>query len=545
MRADVGGFCPRTEGVAMDFAEKRYEGVNALSGLAFAVYEECGIADAVRSFAGASNRFVELAVKAAVGGMMLPFDRIPFGRYRELYASAPVDLVFGEGLELRSFHGMAFGRVLDALHGADLQGLIWRCARMCCDRYGLSSDIIHLDATNVSVYAIEDLSSGKGVSARYGGNSKTNRNDLPQYDAMAMTDGNRVIRYMRGYDGNTSDHTMNRDAVDFLRRSVDPEASTVVGDSKLASRDLIATLIDAGFAFVTKCPEGFSDRVRGDIAYSVRCGSMEPSGLGEGCGVYDTDAETVCGPLRFVAYRIPRSRSKSVKYYLEEGERRIVKTLLPLARRWFFCESDAERALAAALEALADTAYRVSGRVVRTPGPIAIGGRVLDEIWEVVVEYGFDEALAIRLADENDVQVLVTNIPRANETAERVRDGATADGVVRLYLDEYKAEHCYKMLKSGLGMDRVHLHKGARVAAMFGLCAIGGVISSVMDAVLRRGNSGHTVYRLRLRLSDTTVRVKRATGYTYIDGPPGIGSEVEELCRMLDVDPELMIARRP
>ena len=145
------------------------------------------------------------------------------------------------------------------------------------------------------------------------------------------------------------------------------------------------------------------------------------------------------------------------------------------------------------------------------------------------------------MAEGEEIQVLVTNLPRANEDAGNIRFGATADTVVRTYLDEYKPEHVFRLLKSGIGMDKVYLHRGSRVAAMFFIAGVAGTLLSVMDEMLRRGNADMTTYRMRLGLHDTTVRVKRSNGYTYIDGHPGAGAEIESYCRIFGMERELML----
>ena len=214
-------------------------------------------------------------------------------------------------------------RALDVLYGAaDLEELSWRCSEMCCEVYGLSSDIYHLDATNVPVYAVvEYLPDGGAPSAQFGGNSKTNRNDLRQYDAMAVADGNRVLRYLRTYSGNTGDAEMDADALEFLRTHIDTERSVCVADCKIVSKALVEGMCAMGLGFVSRCPEGFSEKVRETIVRSVGSPYLEESSLGEGYGTYDTDADTVCGPLRFIAYRTPKDREREVAYYREQGER--------------------------------------------------------------------------------------------------------------------------------------------------------------------------------------------------------------------------------
>lgn len=178
-----------------------------------------------------------------VGGMATPFERVALSRFDELYASAPTDLLFGEGVTPASLNGRAVSRSLDLLFGTDLEELSWQCAERCCERYGLNSDIYHMDATNVPVYAItENISAGDIPAAMFGGNSKTGRNDLRQYDAMGITDGNRILRYLRAYSGNTSDTVMDADAVAFLKEHVDPGRSCIVADCKIVTEGLIGEM---------------------------------------------------------------------------------------------------------------------------------------------------------------------------------------------------------------------------------------------------------------------------------------------------------------
>ena len=97
----------------------------------------------------------------------------------------------------------------------------------------------------------------------------------------------------------------------------------------------------------------------------------------------------------------------------------------------------------------------------------------------------------------------------------------------------------FRLLKSGIGMDKVYLHRGSRVVAMFFIAGVAGTLLSVMDEMLRRGNADMITYRMRLGLHDTTVRVKRTIGYMYIDGHPE--AEIESYCRIFGLEPELML----
>ena len=487
-----------------------------------------------------------------IGAMCAPFERVALYRFEDLYASAPIDRLFGSGVDAGSLHGTAVSRALDVLFGADLEDLSWKCSEACIGRFGLESTMYHIDATNVSVYAITENVDIEGApAAMYGGNSKTGRNDLRQYDAMSVADGNRVLRYLKAYSGNTSDTVMDAETIEFLKSRIDPGTSTIVADSKLLSEDIVSELIGIKAGFISKCPRNFSGKVRETIELSVKDSFMERSRLGAGYGVYDTDAETEFGTLRFIAYKTPSDLESSLEYFRDQGERILSKSFAQVRKRRFSCPTDARSAVQSIIEKMGDVAYDIEYDVVsceervrrskrgRPPkGSAAPDARTY---WRVDMSWSFDADLAVSLAKRDEIQVLVTNIPRANEDAENIRFGATADTVVRCYLDEYKPEHLFRLLKSGLGRDKVFLHRGSRVAAMMFIAGLAGTLLSVMDELLRRGNADISTYRMKLQLYDTTVRLKRQTGYMYIDGHPGAGMEIQNYCRIFNLDPDKLL----
>ena len=73
------------------------------------------------------------------------------------------------------------------------------------------------------------------------------------------------------------------------------------------------------------------------------------------------------------------------------------------------------------------------------------------------------------------------------------------------------------------------------------IAGVAGTVLSVMDELLRRGNADTTTYQMKLNLCDMTVRVKRSTGYMYLDRHLGVGADMENYCRISDIKPELML----
>lgn len=524
-----------------------------------AVFEECGLSELIDEavkYKGGRRLSPGNAVKAMIGPMLSVTGKVAVCRVDDFYASAPVDVMFGDSVEHRSLNDRALGDTLDELYGSDMQDLLWRCAERCRVKYGLSSSVYHMDATNFPVYVlagVEEPEEGS-IAPMYGGNSKNKRNDLRQYDAEIVTDGNRTLTYLRAYSGNTSDVEMNRDTVEFLKDRLDCGRSTIVADSKLVTEDLLKRLMDNDLGFISKCPENFSKKVKGTIVQLVETGVMTPSSLGKGYMVYDTEADTVCGRLRFLAYRSPMDRERCLKYHREQGDRLLAKAFAPLRKRLFNCIPDAEEEYDLVAKGVEDHGYRVEHTVVEhdivekrpqrgrpkkgSPPPTVTKKYGIDVTWT------FDEDAARKLMGEDSVQVLVTNLPSSDDPTGNLRDGATSDEVLRTYLDEYKPEHTFRLLKSDIGMSKVYLHKPNREAAMMMVMGVAAAITSVIDCVLRQKEVGYTFNDLSWKILTTTVRYRRSSGYKFLDGPEWSGSLIKEYCKILEIDPDLMIGRK-
>ena len=93
------------------------------------------------------------------------------------------------------------------------------------------------------------------------------------------------------------------------------------------------------------------------------------------------------------------------------------------------------------------------------------------------------------LAAEHDPVVLATNIPFATEDCEIVRHEATASTVLGLYLDQYKVEYTYRLMKSAMGVDSVYVRTPQRSDALLSVVAVATLISGIIDALLRRNGS--------------------------------------------------------
>ena len=326
--------------------------------------------------------------------------------------------------------------------------------------------------------------------------------------------------------------------------------STLVADCKIATKPLVELMQSKGFGFVAKCPVNFGQKVRDDIVYSVSVGDMDPSSVREGWEIYDTDAIVEGRKLRFVAYRTAEDISIGIDYHRKQGLKEAKALTDRFRSRLYNCEIDAKRDLDEVLPKLDAYAFKVIWSI--DPVLVSAGyghrGRPRkDEKPMTKTEYRvniilvFDRAKAKRLSQDRNVSVLVTNLPRANKDAENIRFGATADTVLLTYLGQFKVEHAFRLMKSGMGIDRMYIQKPSRENAMMFVISLTTMLSDVMDHILRLKGIGTTFSSMVERMQRLDLRYDRNTDSSHLAGNPEDAREYVEAVKALGIDLDRLI----
>jgi len=532
--------------------EQQYEGLPASSAIAMAVMERSGMRamiDSLVKHAGDRKLTPGMAVKAMIGPIFDARKKMPLSGVRHFYSAAPTDLLFGDGVTMESLNDNALARNLDDLYDHGLEKLFWGCSSMLKRRYGFDSKIRHMDSTNYTIHAIGPDNEGRAVPA-FGGNAKDGRNDLLQYCAATVTDGDRILEYSKAYSGNTADPVMDRETLEFLKRSLVPSENTVIADCKLVNTSLITEMNDMGMGFISKLPAIFSDKVKEKVISSASSGVMDVSSL-SGYETYETEHETVCGKLRFIVYRSPGGIRKEMEYLKRQGRCDAEKRFKVFSKKKFACEADARLMFGEILGKHRDNAYIVSGEPIRTDeiirrdsrgrppkGTPSLGTR---PYWKMDVSMEFSESRAIEIANVRSLSVIVTNLPFCSADDENIRYGATTDTVLRLYLDQYKVEHTYRLMKSGMGVDSVYVHTPSRANALLFVVSVATLISSVMDAVLRRGARHKTVKQICIEMQNALIEYVRGRDAMRVLGPKGSSDSVLSYLSLLGMDPSILL----
>lgn len=493
-----------------------------------------------------------MAVKALIAPTFILREKDPLYLVDKTFASCPTDRVFRVDRP-GDLNDDALGRALDTLAALDLTELYRKCCELCMRHYGFVAFIFHGDATNFSVRCIFKEDPGDGTAVpRHSGHPKDLHKELKQYSLFVVTDSNGIPRYMRPYSGNVSDVVMTRNALEFIETSCSDDLAKIVfiGDSKMMCKDTMDLVARIGIGFVSRCPENFGGNLE-DRAIKM----AEASGFTEDGedryfdthleAIYDEGKRCECRrKLRCVVHR----NMTAVRAKIHN-----MRDRLPEVKECFSAmEKRESRSREAALKyfdsvkAKVDKEYgfaKITPRIHKVDSTDANGN--VRTVWkaEAIVELNEDEAMDIAI--RKATAVIVTNLPRSKANQANPRRGVTAMGVVRLYADEYKVEHTFRQLKSGMGLDAVFLQNPSRENAMMFVLNIANLMMSIADAVFKRSEASlHdkdlTMYRLSRELQGTMFTYSRDSNRLGVLYPANCELDVFEFTDMLGINPQYL-----
>ena len=530
------------------------ENLRATAALAMAFFEQTGLRELIDSKFDIDRRqklTPGYAVKALIGDMVGHEGRRPLYNIANPFRSAPNDLLFGEKVDIKSLGGTAFSRTLDRLFTLDLPGLTYECYELLAGAYALTSRVFNIDTTNWTITPVSKEADVEGAAIpERCGHAKDGHNDRLVYTLLSITDENGVVCYERPYDGSTMDCVMDRDAIEFLAEKVDPKDVTLIGDCKFATEPLVELMMEKGFGFVSKCPKRFGQKAQERVIELVESKVMRPSSVRDGWEIYDLDLECNGTTLRFVAYRTSKDIDSSVQYYREQGLKEANALFNRFSSKMYNCEEDARRDLDDILSRHTDSAYIPHCDIVSVEVNKGYSHRgrprkgekpVIKTEYKVDVELEFDESVARRMSKERNVRVLVTNLPRSDVDKDNLRDGATADAVLLSYLDQYQIEHAFRLMKDGMRIGRVYIHRPSRENAMGFVCSLATMIVDVMDNVLKRNGVDMTFGKVVDNLFSLNLKYDRELEEESFSGPLELADLFMDVAEALGIDTDHLI----
>lgn len=497
-----------------------------------------------------------------IGATMMSNNRIPLYRIENLYRHMNISGILGKKVESGSLNDHALGRGLDTIFRADRDQMMWDISERFELDLGLVARIFHIDQTKIRTYVIEPHECDGDAAKPEFGLDKEGRTDFRLYSSNSITDESKLLRHLSAADGNESDVSMDADAVDFLVENVDPGRSTAVIDSKGANAELIAKMMGHGLGFVTKCPVNFSSCLKKRLSREVFNDHWTVSEQKKGHMFYDVDVD-IDGETLEDGGRAPKRRIRAVAFrsskMLSDRRASIVRSHLKaaekagkeLSRKRFDSEDDALLEVGTIQEGLCDNAYSLKWSLVSEDVRIKrtkAGRPKSDEVpeftrqWTIECEPVIDDWKLEVLTDLGSIEVLVTNLPRipSGERMENVRDGASSESVLELYLDQYKQEHTFKLLKGKVGLNDVFFKNPERETAMMFVLGLAALIRNVIDLMFRRIPGRFTTCQ-DMVASWLLLRLRVVDGEIELEGPEGCEADMLDVMRRLDLDEGMIV----
>ena len=546
--------------------ERTYEGIHAIPSTVMAVMESSGIRrhldDLCKEKADAACFLSPgMAVKAMVGAMVERGKR-PLYRVSDYYSTAPADKLFGPMVDNGSLSDTVLAQRLDTVFSIDTRKALHDCYLLLKEKYGFTSDTCFMDASNYTMYGLKYVETQmnhdqrlaeNGITVKespipaFGGNAKDGHNDRVQLDIGHVVDANGIPMFSQSYDGNTSDIRINEDLIRFIFENIDVHSMILMADCKLCTEDILSSLMSTGMAFVTKVPLNFNDKLKESVIESVASGCMDESKTRSGRRFYQTATVVDGRSARVIAYILPGAEAKASKFIEGPGLEKARRKLKSLKSRRFFCKEDAMDAFRQTLGSLDADCYAAD--------PVVYEDR------EAEKRHGDGKLFRVRAEDvrvdgskvddavlRHAIQVLITDIPFSDVPSEDRRIKASADDIIDLYLEQYKAEAGFKMMKSGMDVAHVYIHTPSRITAMAFVVSLATMVCKTIDHVLRTtkpsGERRRTVKSLADIHANTIVKYDRCHDRLSIMGGPGATGDVFSIVDRLEIDPQLLLGYR-
>ena len=199
---------------------------------------------------------------------------------------------------------------------------------------------------------------------------------------------------------------------------------------------------------------------------------------------------------------------------------------------------------------MADNAYEVKWRV--EPIEVNLGycrrgrpgkgdsPRIVTE-YRVDIELEFNEERAVALSKDRGVRVLVTNLPRSMQDEDNIRSGATVDTVLKTHLGQSRIEHAFRIMKDGMSMGRVYIHRPSRENAMMFVISLATMMSDIIHHVLVSEGIDHTAEDLAGRMTTLALVHNRERGEETLDGPEALQGLFIDCIEALRIDSDYII----
>ena len=440
------------------------------------------------------NRLVPTKMEIDPGTLVLAMildavsGRHPLYRIDSFYKNKDIELLLGQSIDVEKLTDDNFGRMLEHLYDANTSQLYTAIVINALRTFQVTTQHIHYDTTSMNVFGQynSDSQDNPRTIKITKGYSKDHRPDLNQFVISLLCTGGNVPIFSRLEDGNASDKKLNNTLLTNISKKladvgIDPANSIYIADSALLTEDNLRLMGDETL-FITRLPATFGEHQR-LIEEAVQSESWQDYGILAATeptknrpGVHYRGHETTVSlyekTLRAVVVHSSahdRRRQKRLDPEIEQERATWSKKLAQLDKTLYFCEADAQAAMARLQEETLRF-HRIELLSEQRPlyargRPKADGSRALKEMRHAITGTLVQKPEAIdALREQAGCFVLITNVPPEGLPSSNIPyDGKT---VLQAYKDQNGIEHNFSFLKDPVLVNSVFLKKPERIEAL-------------------------------------------------------------------------------
>jgi len=470
-------------------------------GLIAGMVDELGIVEVIDSAITQDQEKRHLSIGQVVKASIingLGFTGRPLYLTPQFFATKPLDLLIGEGIEASHINDNTIGRALDALYRYGVSPLFGLIAARAHKVLGLESAYAHLDSTSFKVYGDDYTPSKKYVTINEDGNeerpsvievthgySKDHRPDLSQVMLNMIVENSAGIPLaIEALSGNSSDKSTFGASVNRYKELIQTHTANqcIVADAALYSKANLETLKHSHLYWLTRVPETISEAQEMIIAsYS----SQEWSACKEDERYHYITHTSFYGDVSqlwvIVSSSEARKRALStlLRRYKKQSDKEI-HAIDVLCKERFACEADANKELAKLQKTLRLTQiassiestarYKGKGRPAISTEPDYYEYRILCTPLSSSLELY-----------QQELHTKSCFILATNDTTK------TAESLIDAYKNQYVVERGFAFLKSKeFFADALYLKSPERLEALLMIMALSLMVYTALEYRIRR-----------------------------------------------------------
>jgi transposase len=430
------------------------------------------------------------------------------------------------GFSISEFPEERLAKALDDLWTAHVDKLMTAIALQAIEAYDLETGFLHFDTTSLSFYGAyerEDPGSlGDGIPAAprvVHGYSKNRRGDLKQilYGSLLTADGGIPLAG-RAMDGNRSDNEASAEFfADVRKLVVDPREVCCVADSKGWCARTLTVVQSHGMRLLSRLPRN-TVLHREHIAKAWEpTGSFEEPPAKKGAPPtsvsyqgFDSEqtftreviadapegksvTETFTIPVRLLKIRSSDLLRTKVATALRERSRerqRAMKLVTRAQAMSYACQPDADMAAERLRHDHGLTVVDLVIRVERHEGPfVRPRGRPPKHAPKPDAATAFHYRLAITVVDVDQAVITARLTDAATIILIRTANpnwAITDEEMITRYKGQWRNEHGFAWLKSGMHLNPVFLKTPARIGSLCFLYTIGLMVWNLIQRTVRK-----------------------------------------------------------